>query len=138
MANKTKKAETKTTGPRWRIGLFRNDKGKLVTVYVSPDGSPVPYEQKRVGDREILYHGEYTGMPYRDARQVLLKEAAEKGLENAKVDANALPEDFPGASALKAAGITTFAGLEAVEDLTSIKGVGKKTVEAITEALEAR
>lgn len=146
MAKQAKKSEAKNAttkqqanGPHWSIGVFRNDKGKLVTVYVRADGTPVPYETRRVGGRKILHFGTYSGMPYREARQQLLKDAEAAGLASQEPqDADAIPEDFPGAKALAAAGIRTYAVLEAVEDLTSISGVGNKTAEAIREALEAR
>jgi hypothetical protein len=144
MARTTKKQATAKVneqavkGPRWNIGLFRNDRGKLVTVYVTTEGQPVPYEERRVGGREILHFGTYTGMPYRDARQQLLADAEAAGLTNEVVDPDAIPSGFPAAKALAAAGIASFAALAEVEDLTALSGIGTKTAEAITEALEAR
>jgi hypothetical protein len=67
--------------PRWSIGVFRNAKGNLVTVYVSADGTPMPYEAKRVGDAKILHHAVYAGMKYSEARQELLKDAATAGVK---------------------------------------------------------
>lgn len=90
MARKTKQETTKVAevetpnakGPTWRIGVFRNDTGKLVTVYVGKDlKTPQPYETKRVGDRAILLAREYSGMKYSEARQLLLKEAITAGIE---------------------------------------------------------
>ena len=46
------------------------------------------------------------------------------------------PEDFPLASRLEDAGITTLAELREVDDLTTIKGIGPAYAEQITEALE--
>ena len=59
---------------RWSIGLFRNGAGKLVAAYVTADGKPMPYEQKRVGRKKSLHNGVYTGMKYSEARQQLLKD----------------------------------------------------------------
>lgn len=56
---------------------------------------------------------------------------------SASPDPDAIPADFPGAEALAKAGITTFAALDAVEDLTSIDGIGKATAEKIENALDA-
>lgn len=93
MATKTTKtentaqAETKTAkGPTWRIGLFRNDHGKLCTVYVRADGTPMPYEARRVGDRKILRTGKYEGVKYSEARQLLLAEAKDAGLVDEPVE----------------------------------------------------
>ena len=94
MAEKTKKAakakvakKTKGTGSAWRLGLFRNAHGRLVTVYVNSDGSVMPYEQPRVGNAPILFKGAYTGMKYSEARVQLLKDAKkDKGLENEVVE----------------------------------------------------
>lgn len=63
---------------RWRLGCYRNKRGKLSTVYVSPDGNPIPSQKDRVGDRPILHHGLFTDMPYREARKQLIAEAEEK------------------------------------------------------------
>lgn len=138
MAKNEQQTETKAT-PRWSLGLFRNDYGRLVTCYVRADGTPVPSEAKRVGDSEILHHDIFRGMKYSEARQQLLADAEEqKGLVDEDRDPNALPDDFPGFKVLEAAGITTVDDLKAVEDLTEIDGIGAKTVEQITEALEAK
>ena len=67
---------------RWSIGLFRNGSGKLVTAYVTADGKPMPYEQKRVGRKKSLHNAVYTDMKYSEARQRLLKDAAKAGLKN--------------------------------------------------------
>lgn len=56
----------------------------------------------------------------------------------AAIEASEFPEDFPGRAPLIAAGITTFAQLEAVEDLTAVSGIGKATAERISAALAAR
>lgn len=47
-----------------------------------------------------------------------------------------LPDDFPGHAALKSAGITTYAQLRKVGDLTKIDGIGEATAAKIQEALE--
>jgi hypothetical protein len=47
-----------------------------------------------------------------------------------------LPEDFPGYSALEAAGITTFAQLRKVDDLVSVPGIGEATAAKIADALK--
>lgn len=89
MAAKTTKIETTTAttnaGPRWSIGLFRNDKGKLCTVYVTKDGTPMPYEAKRVGGRDILLYRVYSGIKYSAARQELVKEAKKAGIKDGPV-----------------------------------------------------
>lgn len=46
-----------------------------------------------------------------------------------------LPDDFPGFTALKAAGVNTFAQLRAVKTLIDIPGIGSATASKITEAL---
>jgi hypothetical protein len=47
-----------------------------------------------------------------------------------------LPEDFPGASALEAAGVTTYAGVrKQLESLEDIDGIGPATAEKIHEAM---
>ena len=75
-------ATTSTAKRRWSIGLFRNASGALVTVYVTADGVPMPYEAKRVHGK-ILFHAVYSGMKYSAARQKLLKES---GLKDKKVE----------------------------------------------------
>jgi hypothetical protein len=67
---------------RWSIGLFRNQHGGLSTVYVTLDGVPMPYEAVRVGKSKILFHAQYIGMLYREARQQLLKDAAKAGIKD--------------------------------------------------------
>ncbi len=68
--------------PRWSIGCFRNEKEKLVTVYVNAAGEPMPYEMRRVGSATILFHGVYADMKYSEARQQLLKDAAKQGIKD--------------------------------------------------------
>lgn len=47
-----------------------------------------------------------------------------------------LPEDFPGAAALEAAGVTTYAGVrKQLESLEDIDGVGPATAEKIRDAM---
>ncbi len=48
-----------------------------------------------------------------------------------------LPADIPARGDLIAAGITTLAALYQVDELTSIKGVGKATAEKIEDFLDA-
>lgn len=48
-----------------------------------------------------------------------------------------LPEDFPNRSILAEAGITTFAQLQAVEDLDALPGIGEARAEQIKAALTA-
>ena len=50
----------------------------------------------------------------------------------------AIPEDFPQASRLESAGITTFEELLDVEELTDISGIGPTYAEQIQEALAER
>jgi hypothetical protein len=79
---KAAKAEKKQYAQRWSIGLFRNANGGLSTVYVTKDeGVPMPYEQVRVGKAKILFHRQYVGMPYREARVQLLKDAVKAGIK---------------------------------------------------------
>lgn len=49
----------------------------------------------------------------------------------------ALPEDFPGRSALEAAGVDTYGKLRrrSLETLTEIEGIGEATASKIREAL---
>jgi len=93
MATKKTKATTKTkakgtsNGPTWRLGLFRNDHGRLVTVYVNSDGEVMPYQRRQVADRPVLFTGAYSDMKYSEARQQLLKDAkAQKGLVDEVVE----------------------------------------------------
>ena len=79
-------AEKTAKGPTWRIGLFRNDHGRLCTVYTRAYGTPMPYEARRVGDRMILRTGKYEGMKYSEARQLLLAEAKAAGLVDEPVE----------------------------------------------------
>ena len=67
---------------RWTIGLFRNDQGKLSTVYTSVAGEVVPYLRERVGDHPILFHGTYTDMKYSEARKALLADAEKAGIKS--------------------------------------------------------
>lgn len=64
----------------WRLGIFRNDEGALVTVYTNAAGEPVPYEQKRVGNRPLLMTAVFQDMKYSEARALLLKAAEEGGI----------------------------------------------------------
>lgn len=59
-------------------------------------------------------------------------------VEESQDVSDAIPEDFPGYSALGQEGITTFTALEAIEVLTDIPGIGKVTADKITDALHAR
>lgn len=53
----------------------------------------------------------------------------------ARAPAGPLPDDFPGASELRAAGVASIARVLEVDDLTSIDGVGPATAEAIQDRL---
>lgn len=48
-----------------------------------------------------------------------------------------IPDDFPGARALTAAGITTMEKLRSLDDFTMIKGIGEKTAVRLEEVLAA-
>jgi hypothetical protein len=61
---------------------------------------------------------------------------SEKGAIEASDDA--LPDDLQGVEALRDAGVTTWAELEAVEDLTVIRGIGTRTAGQIEAAKQAR
>lgn len=74
----TKKAPAKKPASRWSIGVFRNMRGKLVTLYVTADGVPMPYEKKRLNGNKILFHQVITGVKYSAARQRLLKASGLK------------------------------------------------------------
>jgi small subunit ribosomal protein S1 len=52
--------------------------------------------------------------------------------------ADAIPEDFPHASRLESAGVTTFTELEAYDDLSEIDGIGDSYAEDIRAALDER
>lgn len=65
----------------WRIGLFKSDDNRLITVYTDKNGEPVRYEQPKVGGRPLLHTGVYTDMKYSEARAKLLLEAKELGIE---------------------------------------------------------
>lgn len=47
---------------------------------------------------------------------------------------DSIPESFPGHAPLLEAGISTFAELDAVEDITEIPGIGAATAEKIKAA----
>jgi pyruvate dehydrogenase E1 component alpha subunit len=51
-------------------------------------------------------------------------------------DASHLPEDFPHASRLKEAGVTTLAGLREIESLEDLSGIGPAYAEEIQKALD--
>ena len=88
--SKTKKIPAKksasTAKPRWSIGLARNARGKLITIYVTADGVPMPYEKNRVNGNRILFHEVITGTKYSQARQKLLKDS---GLKDELVEGSA-------------------------------------------------
>jgi small subunit ribosomal protein S1 len=49
-----------------------------------------------------------------------------------------IPDDFPLASRLEAAGVTTFEELLDVDDLTELSGIGPAYADQIQEAIDAR
>lgn len=51
--------------------------------------------------------------------------------------AEPIPDDFPGRRALAAAGVSTFAELRGLDDVTQIKGIGPKLAERIGDELES-
>jgi predicted flap endonuclease-1-like 5' DNA nuclease len=59
---------------------------------------------------------------------------------NAQESATPFPENFPGRSALLAAGYTTLESLHGLSlaDLIAIKGIGPKLAQQILQALEAK
>jgi hypothetical protein len=59
---------------------------------------------------------------------------------NAQESATPLPENFPGRSALLAAGYTTLESLRGLgeADFIAIKGIGPKLAQQILQALEAK
>lgn len=83
---KTPKEKKVAKGPTWSIGIFRNARGKLATVYVNSAGKPMPYEAPRVGNAKILLTGKYSGVTYAEARQLLLKDAKKAGLKDEPVE----------------------------------------------------
>lgn len=64
----------------WRIGIFKNEQGRLVTVYTDAAGNPVPYEMKKVGNNPLLITGIFSDMKYSEARAALLKQAEAQGI----------------------------------------------------------
>ena len=77
MTKKTTKSPKKSAS-RWSLGVFRNEQGRLATVYVRADGRPSPYLRKQVGGRKILFHATYSKMKYSEARHRLLKDSGLK------------------------------------------------------------
>ena len=52
-------------------------------------------------------------------------------------DPKPIPDDFPSAKHLRAAGIDTMEQLQALEDLTTVKGIGDRRAEEIEQAVAA-
>lgn len=68
---------------------------------------------------------------------VLEREAEAKAKPAASGASGALPDDFPGRSALSDAGVNTYGQLRKVDDLTTLAGIGPSTAANITAALDA-
>jgi small subunit ribosomal protein S1 len=78
-----------------------------------------------------------------DATEASSAAEAEADTAEAAADTGAaltgeIPEDFPLASRLESAGITTFEKLLDVDDLTELSGIGPAYAEQIQEALDER
>lgn len=119
MATKTKtgvvrKGRTLTYGTKSGDAIQNKDYGPGEEVQVSPE------EYDRLVGRGVLVP------PKSEAAEV------------AKASADTLPANFPGLDALKKADITTYSQLEAVEDRTTIDGIGDKTAGEIDALLEKR
>lgn len=126
--NATKTAED----PEWD-GCVMEHKSKLLAAVTSLEkGQPsgiAGLDAFEVKVQRLL--ADYAAV---DDAEVLLLASGDEGA----VDADDLPDDFPGLAALEAAGITTYSELEAVEDFTTIPGIGAATAAKITEALEEK
>ena len=72
-----------------------------------------------------------------DAERQERQAAAAREKAQEAFDETELPADFPGLEALKGAEVLTFGRLKAVEDLTSVNGIGDATAKAVAEALAA-
>ena len=70
-------------------------------------------------------------------RAVVVASREQRAEKEEQADAETtLPADFPGLRALHEAGIQTYEQVRAIEDLTSIKGIGNATADAILAHLE--
>jgi len=63
---------------------------------------------------------------------------SEAEAEDVAAQADTIPEDFPQASRLESAGVTTFSELESYDDLTEIDGIGDSYAEDIRAGLAER
>ncbi len=101
----------------------------MVKMYGPSISDPNKIINRDVPDNDV---GAYERAGYKKGS---IPEAGEKfDIPETTLNADALPGDFPGHAALSEAGISTFADLDAVEDLTEIPGIGKATAEKIEEA----
>ncbi len=102
----------------------------------------VPFNRRPLSGVERLRIMDVTQLPmamreFCDERGFVKIETPAPLESEEKLTANdLLPVDFPGHAALAAEGITTFAQVREVEDLTSIAGIGEVTAEKIAEAME--
>jgi hypothetical protein len=85
MKTRAKKAPKKQSASRWSLGLARNERGELITLYTRTDGTPMQSEKKRLNGGKILFHEVITGVKYSQARGQLIKHS---GLKDEPVAAN--------------------------------------------------
>lgn len=112
-----------------------------VRAFVNDDGT---YKGDNTPESEDAAHEESKGEPDADEtaiRKLPTDSAEDVERREAELESEGkelkgkLPEDFPGHSALAAAGITTYSQLRKAGDVTDVVGIGPATAEKIAEAL---
>ena len=87
--------------------------------------------------REDAQEAEQEGQADADEETSAEETADEDASEDAAFDeASGFPENFPRASRLESAGVTTLAELRDVDDLTELDGIGSAYAEEISEAID--
>ena len=87
--------------------------------------------------REAAQEAEQEGQADADEETSAEETADEDASEDAAFDeASGFPENFPRASRLESAGVTTLAELRDVDDLTELDGIGSAYAEEISEAID--
>lgn len=102
------------------------------------DGRPESCDEAYTDDQRIAEAYDALRIPVKGF-SVAIKSKPQAGVRIEVTDAfdESIPDGFPGAQALEAAGILMFGQLpETIEGLTAIKGIGPATANAILAELE--